>query len=332
MDVVVSQAPAEALVNHSALTPSSLHARITGHAPAAPWRRPAAAPRRTLVFVAALVLVGFAAASETVVDDLGRPVILERPAQRIVSMVPSHTEAVCALERCDALVGRDTFSNHPARVVDLPDLGSAFSPDLEALIALEPDLVLVDEYSGLAQALAPFGIAVYAGTPQQLEHVFVLFERLGRLLDARTEAAALTAAVRARIDAVAARTAPLEATSVYYELDASPYSVGPDGFIGTLIALAGGDNIVGAELGEFPLLDPEYIVAADPHVIILGDAPYGESLETLRARPGWSDLSAVAHGRVVELTAEQVDMISRPGPRLGEAVELLARILHPEGP
>jgi iron complex transport system substrate-binding protein len=319
-------------VNHAARTPVPPHRATVGRAPATSWRRLASVTRGALALVVALALAASAAASDAVVDDLGRPVVLERPAQRIVSMVPSHTEAVCALDRCDALVGRDTFSNHPARVVDLPDLGSAFSPDLEALIALEPDLVLVDEYSGLAEALAPFGIAVYAGTPQQLEDVFVLFERLGRLLDARTEAAELTASVRAQIDRVAAMTAPLEGTSVYYELDASPYSVGPGGFIGTLIALAGGANIVGAELGEFPLLDPEFIVAADPHVIILGDAPYGESLETLRARPGWSGLSAVADGRVVELTAEQVDVISRPGPRLGDAVELLARILHPELP
>jgi iron complex transport system substrate-binding protein len=323
MDVSAARAPAEAPVNPVAAfrTPRS-----------GPSRRAPADPRVGLALLALLALwFGAAAhAAESVVDDLGRVVAPSGSVERIVSMVPSHTEAVCALGRCDALVGRDTFSNYPARVLTLPDLGSAFSPDLEALIALEPDLVLVDEYSGLAEALAPFGIAVYAGTPQRLEGVFELFDRLGRLLDARDEAEALSASLRSRIDAVMTLTAPLEGPSVYYELDASPYSVGPEGYLGTLIGAAGGRNIVGAELGEFPLLDPEFVVAADPDLIVLGDAPYGESLETLRARPGWGGLSAVVAGRVVELTAEQVDVLSRAGPRVGDAVELLARIFHPD--
>jgi iron complex transport system substrate-binding protein len=270
-----------------------------------------------------------AAPDGSVVDDLGRAVLLERPARRVVSMAPSHTEAVCALERCHLLVGRDAASNHPEQVLALPDLGSAFAPDLERLVALEPDLVLVDEYSGLAEALAPLGIPVYAGTPQRLEEIFVLFERLGRLLDAEREAVALGDRVRGDIDAIAARVAGLPAPRVYYEIDATPYSVGPDGFIGTLIALAGGANIVPADLGEFPLLDPEFVVAGDPEVIVLANAPYGESLATVRARPGWSGLSAVVTGRVAELDAEEGDLLSRAGPRVGEAVALLARLFHP---
>ncbi|MBA2667242.1 MAG: ABC transporter substrate-binding protein [Trueperaceae bacterium] len=291
------------------------------------------AARRALarVALALLALVALSAAlAQGVVDDLGRTVTLDRPPLRIVTMVPSHTEAVCALGRCDALVGRDTFSNFPPTVLALPDLGSAFSPDLEALVALEPDLVLVDEFSGIAEALAPFGIAVYAGTPQSFEEIFELFERLGRLLDARTEAAVLEGRIRGEIAAIKAITAGASAPSVYYELDASPYSVGPDGFIGTLIAFAGGDNIVTADLGDFPLLDPEYVVASDPELIVLADAPYGESIETLRARAGWSGLQAVVDGRVFELDAAQVDVISRAGPRVADGVALLARLFHPD--
>jgi iron complex transport system substrate-binding protein len=326
MDVVVSQAPAEALVDQQIA--------LTHSAPGRPGpdRRHAASLRVVLRALALVAVLTAAAASAAagVVDDLGRTVAPPDPVVRIVSMVPSHTEVVCALGRCDALVGRDSLSNHPARVEALPDLGSAFAPDLEALVALEPDLVLVDEYSGLAEALAPLGIAVYAGTPQRLEEVFELFDRLGRLLDARSEAEELVASVRGRIEAVAAATATLAPRRVYYEIDASPYSVGPDGFIGSLISLAGGANIVVPELGDFPLLDPEYVVAADPDVIVLANAPYGESLETLRARPGWGGLAAVTSGGVVELTAEQADVMSRPGPRVADAVELLARIFHPE--
>jgi iron complex transport system substrate-binding protein len=265
----------------------------------------------------------------TVIDDLGRTVTLSAPALRVVSMVPSHTETVCALGRCDRLVGRDTFSNQPQEVAVLSDLGSAFAPDLEALVALEPDLVLVDEYSGLAAFLEPLGIAVYAGTPQRLEEVFLLFERLGRLLGADDAAISLTSRVQDQLRDVASRVEGASAPRVYFEIDATPYSVGPDGFIGTLITMAGGATIVPAELGEFPLLDPEFVVAADPDHIVLASAPYGESLATLRARPGWGGLRAVVEGRVAELSSTEVDVLFRAGPRVGDAVELLARLFHP---
>lgn len=274
--------------------------------------------------------VAFAAWPVTVTDDLGREVRLEAAPQRIVSLVPSHTETVCALGACERLVGRDTFSDHPAAVLALPDLGSAFTPDLEALVALRPDLVLVDEYSGAADALAPLGIAVYAGTPQRLDQVFELIERLGRLLDASTEAEGLQGRLRGELDAVAALVAGRERPSVFFEIDPSPYSVGPDGFIGTLITLAGGHNVIPAHLGDFPLVDPEFVVAADPEVIVLADAVYGVDLAALQARPGWAGIAALRSGRVVELDQAQSDVLSRAGPRLVEALLVLARAFHPE--
>ncbi len=274
--------------------------------------------------------VAFAAWPVTVVDDLGREVRLEAAPQRVVSLVPSHTETVCALGACERLVGRDTFSNFPLVVLDLPELGSAFAPDLEALVALRPDLVLVDEYSGAADALAPLGIPVYAGTPQRLEEVFEVIDRLALLLGTPDEAALLRGRLRGELDGVAALVAGRERPTVFYEVDPSPYSVGPDGFIGTLIALAGGANIVPAELGDFPLVDPEFVVASDPQVIVLADAPYGVSAAMVADRPGWAGIAAVVDGRVVELTQDQSDVVSRAGPRIGEALQLLARILHPE--
>ncbi len=291
----------------------------------------AATPARALACVLfAFVGMAFAAWPVTVVDDLGREVRLEAPPQRIVSLVPSHTETVCALGACGRLVGRDTFSNHPAEVLALSVLGSAFALDLEALVALQPDLVLVDEYSGAAAAIAPLGIAVYAGTPQRLEQVFELIERLGRLLGTPADALALQARLQGEIAMVAERVAGRKPPSVFYEVDPSPYSVGPDSFIGTLITLAGGANVVPAELGDFPLVDPEFVVAADPSIIVLADAPYGVDRAALSARPGWADIAAVRDGRVIELDEAQGDVLSRAGPRLGEALLLLARAFHPE--
>jgi iron complex transport system substrate-binding protein len=274
--------------------------------------------------------VALAAWPVTVVDDLGREVRLDAPPQRVVSLVPSHTETVCALGACERLVGRDAFSDFPVEVQGLPELGSAFAPDLEALVALRPDLVLVDEYSGAADALAPLGIPVYAGTPQRLDEVFEVIERLALLLGTPDEAALLRDRLRGELDAVSALVAGRDRPTVFYEVDPSPYSVGPDGYIGALIELAGGANVVPGELGDFPLVDPEFVVASDPQVIVLADAPYGVSAEMVAARPGWASIAAVRDGRVIELTQEQSDVMSRAGPRVGEALLLLARILHPE--
>jgi iron complex transport system substrate-binding protein len=289
-----------------------------------------------LRFISAILLLLATAAAAavsyplSVTDDLGRLVVLERAPSRVVSMIPSSTEIVCALEACELLVGADQFSNYPAEVNELPRLGSAFSPNIEEIVALEPDLVLVDEDSGLAAKLEAVGLTVYAGTGQTYDELFANFRVLGRLLDRETEAALLAGRVRGEVEAVAELVAELASPTVYFEIDATPYSVGPTSFIGVLIAKAGGRNIVEPGMGEFPQLDPEFVVAADPQVIVLADAPYGESAETVAGRPGWSGLTAVVTERVVELDAEQVDALSRPGPRIGLAVSALARILHPD--
>ena len=135
---------------------------------------------------------------------------------------------------------------------------------MEAIVALEPDLVLADESSELAGALRQLGIPVYAGTAQTFDEVFDKFEVLGALVNRETEAALLRGRVEGGIRAISERASGLEPTTVYYEIDATPYSVGPESFIGALLGRAGGENIVTADLGEFPQLDPEYIVAADP--------------------------------------------------------------------
>ena len=289
--------------------------------------------RLRILFTLFLLLFCTALATEyplTLTDDLGREVRLEAEPLRIVAMLPSHTETLCALGVCDRLVGVDDYSNFPPQVDELPDLGGLHDPNLERMVALAPDLVLVGENSELAEALSALGLTVYAGSAQTFEETFEGFETLGRLVDREAEAAALSARVRERIEEIATLTAVGDAPKVYYELDASPYSVGPGSFIGVLIDKAGGENIVPETLGEFPLLDPEFVVSADPEIIILADAPYGESAETLLSRPGWSEIAALREERVVELSQEQVDSLSRPGPRLAEAVALLARIFHPE--
>lgn len=266
----------------------------------------------------------------TVVDDLGREVTLNAAPERIVSMAPSHTETVCALGACHLLVGVDTWSNWPESVNQLPGLGDAFSPDLESLVALQPDLVLVDEYSGMHEPLAQLGITVYAGTPQTLTETFDYFELLGGMLDRETEAAILVGRLQGELNGVGTILEDVEGPTVFLELDPTPYSAGPNSYMGELLTLAGGVNVLDESLGDFPQVDPEYVVAADPEVILLTDAPFGVTAADVAARPGWAGLSAVREGKVVELDTVLVDMLSRAGPRLGQAVHELARILHPE--
>jgi len=274
-------------------------------------------------------LLSFAAATSypyTVTDDLGNEVTLFAEPQRVVAMIPSHTETLCAVDACDKLVGVDEYSNFPERISDLPKLGSAFSPNLEAIVALEPDLVLTDESSDLAQALRQVGIPVYAGTAQTFSEVFEKFAVLGALVNRETETALLSGRVEGGVRAISERARILPPASFYFEIDPTPYSVGPNSFIGVLLRRAGGENIVTEGLGDFPQLDPEYIVAADPEVIIVSE----RDAATLPERSGWATISAVEEGRVVPTTSVIDDAISRPGPRMVDAVRFFAQALHPE--
>lgn len=288
--------------------------------------------RRVPVISLFLLLTTLAAAVGyplTITDDLGREVVLEEAPRRVVSMIPSSTETACALDACNLLVGVDQFSNFPQQVTSLPRLGSAFTPNIEALVALEPDLVLADEYSGIVGTLEELGITVYAGTPQTFEEVFDSFEAFGRLLNRETEAALLGGRLRGEVEEVAGQASRLPSPRVFFEVDATPYSVGPGSYVDQLIELAGGDNIIGEGFEAFPQVDPEYIVSRDPEVIVLADAPFGVTAASVASRPGWGDIAAVEEDRVIQLTSDQVDAVSRAGPRLAAAVRLLARAFHP---
>jgi len=264
------------------------------------------------------------------VDDAGNPVRLEAPPQRIVSLVPSLTEAVCALDACDRLVGVDDYSNYPPQVMSLPRLGGLYDPNVERIVALGPDLVLLSKYGRLPQVLRQAGLTVFILESETLEDAFRNLTTLGRLLDREDRATRLVDAIQREMQRIADLVrASGRSPSVYYEIDPTPYAAGPDSFIGALIELAGGRNVVPAHLGLFPRISPELVIQADPDVIVLGDAPYGVTARQLAERPGWAALSALREGRVAELDAAQVDLVSRPGPRVAEAVRLLAALLHP---
>lgn len=283
-----------------------------------------------LIALSTLALISSAAATKyplTVTDDLGRTVIIKSEPKRIITMLPSHTETLFAIGAGDKLVAVDKYSNFPNDAVSkLPNVGSAFQPDLEKILALKPDLILADESksSKLVSKLEAAGLTVYGGTGQTYNEVFEKIATLGKITNREINATKLVTKMRGDLNDLQKSVLKLPKVSTYYEVDPAPYSVGPNSFIGTLVTKAGGQTIIPAALGDFPKIDPELIVKANPQVMI------GLTLDEAKKRPGWSGLKAVNTGRVYKPTDEERDALSRPGPRLAVALKALIRMIHPE--
>lgn len=294
----------------------------------------------SIILLATLVLTACSSLSPasgnlTFTDGLGREVKLTRPAQRVVSMAPSNTEILFAIGAGNQVVGRDTLSDFPEEAKKLPDIGSTFDAlNTEQIVSLKSDLVLAAEINTPEQVkqLEDLGLTVYyLKNPLTLEEMYGNLDIVAQLTGHQKEAATLVDSLKKRVAAVDAKIAPISSRfSVFYELDATdpakPYTAGKGTFITQLIERAGGHNIA-ADLDGYPQLSLEQVVAADPAFIILGDARYGVSPETIAQRPGWENLSAVKNGKVL---AFNDDLVSRPGPRLVDALEELAKLLRPE--
>lgn len=267
-------------------------------------------------------------------DGLGREVTLDGPAQRIVSLAPSNTEILFAIGAGDQVVGRDQLSDYPEAAKNVTDVGSTFQAlNTELIVSLQPDLVLAAEINTPEQVkqLEDLGLTVYyLKNPHTLEEMYGNLEIVAQLTGHESEAAALIESLKARVAAVDEKIAPISSRpSVFYEMDATdpakPYTAGKGTFITQLIERAGGYNIA-SDLEEYPQMSLEQVVAADPAFIILGDARYGISPESVAQRPGWENLTAVKNGNVLPFND---DLVSRPGPRLVDALEELAKLLKP---
>jgi len=276
----------------------------------------------------------------TLTDDAGREVTIEAEPQRIVSLAPSNTEIVCALGACDRLVGVPEYQvGYPddvaATVSDLPIVVSFGPVDREAIVAAEPDLVLAagNELTSTEDidALADLGLPVVSLYPESLDEVSGDIELVGEALDAQAEAAEVTAGMAETIAAVEAAVAGEPTPRTFYEVsvfEGTIYTAGEDSFLASLIETAGGDPITGD--AATTAIQLEDLVEADPELIVLGDAAYDPTItaETVAARDGWAEMTAVVEGRVVPLPEDI--LITRPGPRIVEGLEALARVIHPD--
>jgi iron complex transport system substrate-binding protein len=271
-----------------------------------------------------MAVLAVAAHAIVVTDDRGVAVELPQPPQRIVSLLPSLTESVCTLGACDRLVGVDRYSNWPASVRALPQVGGGIDPNVEAIVALRPDVVLLAKSSRVTERLEALGVKTVVLEPKNHADVRRVLEVLGQVLGT-DDAQRVWRAIDASVDQ-AAKSLPESAKRirVYFEVNSTPYAAGEASFIGETLTRLGVKNIVPASLGPFPKLNPEFVVRADPDLIMVGD----RSAQGLEQRPGWSYIRAVRNRRICRFSADETDVLVRPGPRMGEAAQLMARCLQ----
>lgn len=269
-------------------------------------------------------------------DGLGKTITLAQPAQRIVSLAPSNTEILFAIGAGAQVVGRDEFSNYPEAALDLPTVGGSFGGyNEEAIVNLEPDLVLAAEINTPEQvsAIEALGLTVYyLPNPTTLDGMNTNLVTLAALTGHEVETQVLVDDLTARVNAILEKAGNVKTKpSVFYELDSTdpsaPYTAGPGTFLDTLINLAGGTNAA-ADLGaSWGQLSIEALVLQNPEIILLGDAAYGVTVDSVKERAGWETLSAVQNEQVYPFND---DLVSRPGPRLVDGLEALFALLHPE--
>lgn len=272
-----------------------------------------------------------AASALPVQDDRGRAIDSALAPQRIVSLLPSLTESVCVLGACDKLVGVDRYSNWPSSVQAVRKVGGGLDPHLETIVALKPDVVLLSHSSRLAQRLESLGLRTVVLEPRTLADVQRVLHVLGAVLHIPPEQGAQRVWQEMQqgvAQAVQAMPAGIAGGTVYLEVNRGPYAAGPASFMGELLARMGMRNIVPAEMGPFPKLNPEFVIRAQPDVILLTNP----SMEGSGTYPGWQTLRAVRAQRVCAFDAAAADVLVRPGPRMAEAARLMVQCLADKAP
>ena len=272
----------------------------------------------------------------TVVDDLGHTIEFPSHPQRIVSISASTTEILFAIGAGDKVVGRDEYSVYPEAAQEVPSVGALWEElPTEAILEMEPDLVIAAQIISEDQVLAlrDLGLNVYwQANPTTYEGLWENLRAIGELTDRQSEAENLIASLNARVLAIKAKVAAVSVfPSVFYELDATdpsnPWTTGSGTFIDYIIKSAGGENVASALEGDYAQISSEELIVIDPEIILLADALYGVTPLSVEERPGWSVITAVKEGALYPIDP---NMMSVPGPRLVDALEETAGLLHPE--
>lgn len=260
-----------------------------------------------------------------VTDDLGRTVTIPVKVNRVVSLAPSLTENIFAAGAGDRLVGVTTFCNYPEAAKSIQKVGDTISPNIETIVALKPDIVFVSTASQIEaflKTLEQNGIAVYVTNPSSFDGVLKNLRQLGELFETSDVAGKLAADLQRREDDVGQKVAGEIRTRTFVQISREPlFTIGEQSFLTEIIERAGGESVTANVETAYPKLSKETALALNPDVIILSDSEDNrEPNEVFKNSP------AVKNGRVISINA---DLLSRPGPRLVDALEQIARELHP---
>ncbi len=270
--------------------------------------------------------------AKTVTDQAGRRVRVPDHPLRIVSLAPSITEILFALDLSHRLVGATQFSDYPAAARALPKVGSYVHLNVEKVVALAPDLCIAVKDGNPATAvdkLEGMGIAVYAVDPRNLESVLGTMTELGRLLDVAERAATIVSNMRARIERVErCVSGAAHRPTVFIQIGITPIvSVGTATFIHELIDRAGGINLAQGQT-PYPRFSKEEVIVMRPEILIITSMARQAVFEAVKHDwQQWREMPAVKNDRIHLVDS---DVMDRPSPRLVDGLELLARLIHPD--
>jgi len=270
--------------------------------------------------------------AQAYVDDTGRRMYFAKPPARIVSLAPSITEMLFAMEAGDQLVGVTDFCDYPPEAAKKPKVGYS-NPNMETLVALQPDLVVApDDFlkPDVIVKLEQLKIPVFILSDKNVEGIFVHIQTLGRIVGRSSKADAVAKQLRQQVAAIQQRIQGMAPVRMLYVLNSQPLiTVGPGSFIDQLIGMAGGINVAAKSATPYPRLSMEAVLREDPEALIfpVGKAE-GISESEQQAWRQWSTMTAVKQGRLHQISA---DWLNRPGPRIAKGLESLAAILHPDG-
>ncbi len=285
-----------------------------------------------IIAVTGLIVSVTQSSAKTVKDQLGRDISVPAKPRRVVSLAPSITEIIFALEQEHRLVGATRYSDYPPEATKLPKVGSYVRLDIERIVSLNPDLCIATKDGNpktVIERLASMKIPVYVVNPHNLDTILATIMEIGTLLSANDRAASLTQSMHKRIQGVKSRVAQsVHRPRVFFQIGVSPIvSVGTGTFIHELIELAGGINLAEGPLA-YPRFSREQVLALKPEVLIITSMARQAVFDQVKAEwRRWPHMPAVRDERIFLVDS---DLFDRPSPRLVTALELLTRLIHPE--
>jgi iron complex transport system substrate-binding protein len=268
-------------------------------------------------------------ATREAIDDLGRKIEVPAKIERVVSLAPSLTENVFAVGAGEKLVGVTSYCDYPAEAQKIPKIGDTINPNLETIIAQKPQLVLVTTASQIESFTARMedrGIAVFVTNPKSLEDVLRNLRQIGELLGTAEKSEQLVRNLEQRVSDIENRVKNEKSVRVFVQISPEPFTIGRDSFVTDLIARAGGESVTKNVAESYPRISKETALASQPEAIILSS---GDAMSEGNSRPAeiFKESPAVKNGKVFKING---DLIARPGARLVNGLEEIARALHPQ--